>query len=88
MLALNVYIAMCYHKLDYYDVSQEVLASYVQQFPDSVGGINLKACNYYKLYNGKAAEVRGGREGGRDGGKERGEDQGVESALRVPLRLS
>lgn len=57
MLALNVYLAMCYHKLDYYDVSQEVLASYVQQHPDSVVAINLKACNYYKLYNGKAAEV-------------------------------
>lgn len=58
MLALNVYLAMCYHKLDYYDVSQEVLAGYVQQHPDSVVAINLKACNYYKLYNGKAAEVR------------------------------
>lgn len=57
MLALNVYLAMCYHKLDYYDVSQEVLASYVQQHVDSVVAINLKACNYYKLYNGKAAEV-------------------------------
>ena len=57
MLALNVYLAMCYHKLDYYDVSQEVLASYVQQHTDSVVAINLKACNYYKLYNGKAAEV-------------------------------
>ena len=58
MLALNVYLAMCYHKLDYYDVSQEVLAGYVQQHSDSAVAINLKACNYYKLYNGKAAEVR------------------------------
>lgn len=57
MLALNVYLAMCYHKLDYYDVSQEVLAGYVQQNPDSAIAINLKACNYYKLYNGKAAEA-------------------------------
>ena len=57
-MALNVYLAMCYHKLDYYDVSQEVLASYVQSNPDSAIAINLKACNYYKLYNGKAAEVR------------------------------
>ncbi len=58
MVALNVYLAMCYHKLDYYDVSQEVLAGYVQSNPDSAIAINLKACNYYKLYNGKAAEVR------------------------------
>jgi intraflagellar transport protein 56 len=47
---------MCYYKLDYYDVSQEVLSVYLQQFPDSVIGTNLKACNHFKLYNGKAAE--------------------------------
>ncbi|RWS14379.1 intraflagellar transport protein 56-like isoform X2 [Dinothrombium tinctorium] len=56
-LALNVYIALCYYKLDYYDVSQEVLAVYLQQHPDSMTAINLKACNHYRLYNGKAAEV-------------------------------
>lgn len=55
--ALNVYIALCYYKLDYYDISQEVLAGYLQHFPDSATGINLKACNHYRLYNGKAAEV-------------------------------
>ena len=32
-VALNVYIALCYYKLDYYDVSEEVLSSYLQQFP-------------------------------------------------------
>lgn len=55
-LALNVYVALCYYKLDYYDISQEVLAVYLQQFPDSAIGVNLKACNHYRLYNGKAAE--------------------------------
>ncbi|XP_015790866.1 intraflagellar transport protein 56-like [Tetranychus urticae] len=55
-LALNVYVALCYYKLDYYDVSQEVLAVYLQHYPDSVTAINLKACNHYRLYNGKAAE--------------------------------
>mmetsp|Transcript_34371 Transcript_34371/g.108302 ORF Transcript_34371/g.108302 Transcript_34371/m.108302 type:complete len:573 (-) Transcript_34371:683-2401(-) len=54
-LALNVYVAMCYYKLDYYDVSLEILAVYLQAFPDSAFAINLKACNHYKLYNGKAA---------------------------------
>jgi intraflagellar transport protein 56 len=57
MLALNVYSAMCYHKLDYYDISQEMLASYVQMFPSSVMATNLKACNNYRLYGGKAAEA-------------------------------
>ena len=47
---------MCYYKLDYYDVSQEVLAVYLQHFPDSAIAINLRACNHFRLYNGKAAE--------------------------------
>ena len=55
--ALNVYMAMCYHKLDYYDVSQEILAGYVQLNADSIMATNLKACNNYRLYNGKAAEA-------------------------------
>ncbi|XP_067936520.1 intraflagellar transport protein 56-like isoform X1 [Watersipora subatra] len=56
-LALNVYVALCYYKLDYYDVSQEVLQVYLQQHPDSAVAINLKACNHFRLYNGKAAEA-------------------------------
>ncbi|KAJ8037008.1 Intraflagellar transport protein 56 [Holothuria leucospilota] len=56
-LALNVYVALCYYKLDYYDVSQEVLAVYLQHFPDSAIALNLKACNHFRLYNGKAAEA-------------------------------
>ena len=31
-VALNVYVALCYYKLDYYDVSQEVLAIYLQVY--------------------------------------------------------
>lgn len=56
-VALNIYIALCYYKLDYFDKSQELIALYLQQFSDSVTAINLKACNYYRLYNNKAAEV-------------------------------
>jgi len=55
-LAYNVYVAMCYYKLDYYDVSLEILSSYLQAFPTSPIAINLKACNHLRLYNGKAAE--------------------------------
>ena len=54
--ALNVYVALCYYKLDYYDVSLEVLSSYLAQHPDSVLAMNLRACNHYQLYNGKTAE--------------------------------
>lgn len=56
-LALNVYLALCYYKLDYFDVSQEVLSVYLQHHPDSAVAVNLKACNHFKLYNGKAAEA-------------------------------
>jgi len=55
--ALNVYVALCYYKLDYFDVSQEVLSVYLQSYSDSAVAINLKACNHFKLYNGKAAEA-------------------------------
>eukprot|EP01060_Flectonema_neradi_P012302 TRINITY_DN19169_c0_g2_i1.p1 TRINITY_DN19169_c0_g2~~TRINITY_DN19169_c0_g2_i1.p1 ORF type:complete len:561 (+),score=85.70 TRINITY_DN19169_c0_g2_i1:80-1762(+) len=56
-LALNVYVALCYYKLEYYDVSLEVLNVYLQAHQDSAIAINLKACNHYRLYNGKAAEA-------------------------------
>ena len=55
-LALNVYVSMCYYKLDYYDVSLEILAVYLQAHPDSAVAVNLKACNHFRLYNGRAAE--------------------------------
>lgn len=55
--ALNVYVALCYYKLDYYDVSLEILAVYLGIHPNSITGVNLKACNHYQLYNGKAAEA-------------------------------
>ena len=48
---------MCYYKLDYYDVSLEILAVYLQTHPDSASALNLKACNHFRLYNGKAAEA-------------------------------
>lgn len=56
-LGLNVYLALCYSKLDYFDVSSEMLEGYLQQYADSAAAINLKACNIFKLYTGKAAEA-------------------------------
>ena len=50
-------IALCYYKLDFYDVSQEVLSVYLQKIPDSLIALNLKACNIYRLYNGRSAET-------------------------------
>ncbi|KAG2439081.1 hypothetical protein HYH02_006606 [Chlamydomonas schloesseri] len=56
-LALNVYVALCYCKLDYYDVSLEILGVYLSAFADSAIAVNLKACNHFRMYNGKAAEA-------------------------------
>jgi intraflagellar transport protein 56 len=56
LIAINVFVALCYYRLEYYDVSQEVLAPYLQLYPTSFIALNLKACVQYKLYNGHAAE--------------------------------
>eukprot|EP00471_Norrisiella_sphaerica_P003952 CAMPEP_0184482854 /NCGR_PEP_ID=MMETSP0113_2-20130426/4445_1 /TAXON_ID=91329 /ORGANISM="Norrisiella sphaerica, Strain BC52" /LENGTH=561 /DNA_ID=CAMNT_0026862857 /DNA_START=81 /DNA_END=1766 /DNA_ORIENTATION=- len=55
-IALQVYVALCYYKLDYYDVSLDILGPYFQVDPTSITAVNLKACNHFKLYNGKAGE--------------------------------
>jgi len=55
-IALQVYVALCYYKLDYYDVSLDILGPYFSVDPTSMTAVNLKACNHYKLYNGKAGE--------------------------------
>ena len=44
-------------QLDYYDVSLEVLAVYLQSFPDSAIAVNLKACNHFRLYNGMLGNI-------------------------------
>lgn len=51
-----MYVALCYYKLDYYDISQEVLDIYLTKYPDSTIAINLKACNRFRLFNGRVAE--------------------------------
>lgn len=56
-LALNVYVAMSYYRMDYYEVSLEVLNVYLQTYSNSAIAINLKACNHYRLYNGQSAET-------------------------------
>ena len=55
--AINIYVALCYYKMDYFDVSMEILNVYLSLYPDSLVSVNLKACNHFQLYNGKAAEA-------------------------------
>ena len=54
-VSLNLYVAMCYFKMDYFDICEEVLGVYEQMHSDSVVAKNLKACNNFRLYNGSAA---------------------------------
>lgn len=56
-VALNVYVALCYHKLEYFDVSCELLEAYLNEHPRSPVAVNLKACNTLKLRDGAAAEL-------------------------------
>ena len=51
-LALQVYVSLCYYKLDYYEVSNEILAPYLLKYPTSIIAVNLKAANMFKLYEG------------------------------------
>ena len=55
--AISVYMALCYYKQEFYDVSLEVLQQeYLAKYPESIYATNLKACNNYELYTGKNAE--------------------------------
>lgn len=69
-MALNVYLALCYYKLDYYDISQEVLDIYLTRHPDSTVAINLRACNKFRLFNRMEQEVRNSLEAGTAFGSE------------------
>ena len=48
-LAINVYIALCYYKLDYFDVSLDILGQYKNQYPTSVMAQNLVVPASYRL---------------------------------------
>lgn len=56
LLALNVYMALCYYKLDYFDVCLDLLTQYMTMTEPSIIGANLRACTTFQLYNGKTAE--------------------------------
>ena len=55
-LAIQIYVAYCFFELDRYDTSNDIIGPYLVKFPDSIIAQNLKACNNYRLYNGKVAE--------------------------------
>ena len=55
-LALHVYLALCYYRQEYYEISQDNLKLYLDEYPESIFAQNLKACNLLHLATGKEAE--------------------------------
>jgi len=56
-VAINVYLAFCYYRQDFYDVCLEVLNLYLAQHPDSATALNLKAATNFRLFSGATAQV-------------------------------
>jgi intraflagellar transport protein 56 len=55
--ALNIYLAMCYYKLEYYDIALDLVNHYLTIHKDSIVANNLKAAiEYNSTGNDKAAK--------------------------------
>jgi intraflagellar transport protein 56 len=55
-MALHVYIAMCHFKLDEYEPSNESVDLYLSENSDSAVALNLKSCDYFRLFGQEIAE--------------------------------
>ncbi|OHT00759.1 TPR Domain containing protein [Tritrichomonas foetus] len=55
-LALNVYIAMCQFKLEQYQESNEAVDLYLSVNSDSAIALNLKSCDYLRMFDPEIAE--------------------------------
>jgi intraflagellar transport protein 56 len=56
LLALNVYIAMCQFKLEQFEESNEAVDLYLGENSDSAVALNLKSCDYLRLFDPSIAE--------------------------------
>jgi intraflagellar transport protein 56 len=55
-LAVHVYVAMCLFKLDQFEDSNDAVDRYLAANSDSAVGLNLKACDYLRLFESDIAE--------------------------------
>ena len=55
-IALNVYIAMCMFKLEQYQESNDTVDQYLSAISDSAVALNLKSCDYFRLFSEDVAE--------------------------------
>lgn len=53
--AVQVYLALCYFQLEYYDVAAELLTAYLESHPSSFFAVNIKACCHFRLYGADAS---------------------------------
>lgn len=54
-LAINIYLAICYYRQEYYEIALDIVQQYLAVHPDSVFATNLKSCCLYETADGKEA---------------------------------
>uniref|UniRef100_A0A7E4V0V4 Intraflagellar transport protein 56 n=1 Tax=Panagrellus redivivus TaxID=6233 RepID=A0A7E4V0V4_PANRE len=57
LLALHIYLALCYYKSDYFDEALECTQNYLAVYPDSPTAINLEASCVYRTDSPKTAQM-------------------------------
>lgn len=55
-LAVHVYLAICYYRQDYFEMSIDSVRTYLNSQPDSVFATSLLACNLFQTQSGEDAE--------------------------------
>uniref|UniRef100_A0A914YU75 Intraflagellar transport protein 56 n=1 Tax=Panagrolaimus superbus TaxID=310955 RepID=A0A914YU75_9BILA len=55
-LAVNVYLGICYFKMDYFDEALACARAYLDKYPDSPTAINLEASCLYRIVSPKSAD--------------------------------
>jgi intraflagellar transport protein 56 len=55
-IALSVYMAMCQFKLERFEQSNELVDLYLGENSDSAVALNLKSCDYFRLFGQEIAE--------------------------------
>lgn len=54
-IAINIYLAICYYRQEYYEIALDIVQQYLAVYPDSIFATNLKSCCLYETLDGKDA---------------------------------
>ncbi|GAB5372962.1 hypothetical protein AAMO2058_001709200 [Amorphochlora amoebiformis] len=55
-IAIRAYLAVCYYRMDCFEVSLEHIQHYLKKYPTSPFAVNLRACAQHRMGETKAAE--------------------------------